>query len=129
MKTDTIDRPAIAESKSSGNSTTISVRLVPANGSDRPVLANHVSLQPASGMLLLDFGFLEPAVLAALPNVARRGGKLPESLDGRLAVRVAMAYDGAAQLRDQLIRLLTQLTRAAEPANREGEQTRDEGRK
>lgn len=95
MSTETNDK---TELKSAAKSTQNAVRLVPANDSDRPVLANYVSLQPASGMLLLDFGFLEPAVLAALPNVARRGGKLPESLNGRLAVRVAMGYDSAVQL-------------------------------
>ncbi len=125
MSTETNDRSGNTNSKSATKSAQIAVRLVPANDSDRPVLANYVSLQPASGMLLLDFGFLEPAVIAALPNVARRGGKLPESLNGRLAVRVAMGYDGAVQLQNQLTRLLQQMTQAAETAKRGGEKTRD----
>lgn len=121
MNADTNDRSGNTDAKSAARSTPIAVRLVPASDSDRPVLANYVSLQPASGMLLFDFGFLEPSVLAVLPNVARRGGKLPESLNGRLAVRVAMGYDGAVQLQNQLTRLLTQMTRVAEPGNRGGE--------
>ena len=99
--------------------TAIAVRLAPANNSDQPVLANYVSLQPASGMLLIDFGFLEPAVLAALPGVAKRGGKLPESLNGRLAVRVAMGYESAAQLQNQLTRLMQQMSKAAQAGKRE----------
>ena len=83
MNTETIERPVMTDVAPEARSSQIAVRLVPTNDSDRPVLANYVSLQPASGMLLLDFGFLEPSVLAALPNVARRGGKLPESLNGR----------------------------------------------
>ena len=125
MSADTNDRSGNTNSKSATTSTQIAVRLVPANDSDRPVLANYVSLQPASGMLLLDFGFLEPSVIAALPNVARRGGKLPESLNGRLAVRVAMGYDCAAQLQNQLTRLLSQMTQAAETAKRGSEKARD----
>ena len=56
MSTETNDKvePKPA-AKSAAKSTQIAVRLVPANDSDRPVLANYVSLQPASGMLLLDF--------------------------------------------------------------------------
>ena len=125
MSAGTNDRSGNTDSKSAARSAQIAVRLVPANDSDRPVLANYVSLQPASGMLLLDFGFLEPSVLAALPNVARRGGKLPESLNGRLAVRVAMGYDGAVQLQNQLTRLLAQMTRAAEAAKRDADKARN----
>lgn len=124
MSAETNDKTEKADSKPAAKSTQIAVRLVPANDSDRPVLANYVSLQPASGMLLLDFGFLEPAVLAALPNVARRGGKLPESLNGRLAVRVAMGYDSAVQLQNQLTRLMEQISKAAQAGKRDGAKER-----
>jgi hypothetical protein len=50
----------------------------------------------APGMVFIDFGFLEPAMLTALPRVAKEGGKLPESVNGKLAVRVAMSYDDGA---------------------------------
>ena len=112
------------EPQANGKKSPIAVRLRPANNSDQPVLANYVALQPASGMLLLDFGFLEPAVLAALPNVARRGGKLPESLDGRLAVRVAMGYDSAVQLQNQLTRLLAQLGKSAQAGKADADKSK-----
>ena len=47
-------------------------------------------------MAFIDFGFLEPGLLAAIPRVAKQGGKLPESVNGKLAVRVTMGYDGRA---------------------------------
>ncbi len=128
MTTDTNDKATKPETKSTTTSTAkpagIAVRLAPANYSDQPVLANYVSLQPASGMLLLDFGFLEPAVLAALPGVAKCGGKLPESLNGRLAVRVAMGYESAAQLQNQLTRLLEQMSKAAQAGKRDADKGR-----
>jgi len=34
--------------------------------------------------------------------VAQQGGKLPESINGRLATRVAMSYDTLANLHQQL---------------------------
>lgn len=36
------------------------------------------------------FKSLEPATLAALPRVAKQGRELPERVNGKLAVRLAM---------------------------------------
>ena len=69
------------------------IRLAPVGDSDQPVVANYTTLNVSPGMVFVDFGFLEPAVLAALPRVAKQGGKLSERLNGKLAVRVAMGYD------------------------------------
>lgn len=93
----------------------LGVRLVPAGDSDQPRVANYTSLTLAPGMAFLDFGFFEPAMLAALPRVAKEGGKLPESINGRLATRVAMSYDTLANLHQQLGNAL-QGMRAPKPA-------------
>jgi hypothetical protein len=37
--------------------------------------------------VLLDFGFLEPTVMTAIQRAAKSGGKLPPTLNGKLAVR------------------------------------------
>ena len=68
-------------------------------------------------MVFIDFGFLEPAMLSALPRVAKQGGKLPESLNGKLAVRVAMGYDGLANMYQQLGQVLKGLSDARAAAN------------
>ena len=80
----------------------LGVRLVPAGDSDQPRVANYTSLTLAPGMAFIDFGFFEPAMLAALPRVAQQGGKLPEAINGRLATRVAMSYDTLTNLHQQL---------------------------
>ena len=80
----------------------LGVRLVPTNDSDQPRVANYTALTLAPGMAFIDFGFFEPAMLAALPRVAKEGGKLPESINGRLATRVALSYDTLANLHQQL---------------------------
>jgi hypothetical protein len=67
-------------------------------------------------MVFIDFGFLEPGLLTALPRVARSGGKLPESVNGKLAVRVAMGYDGLANLHQQIGRMLSGLREASAKA-------------
>ena len=88
-------------------SASLGVRLTPVGNSDQPVVANYCLINLAPGMAFIDFGFLEPAMLAALPRVARQGGKLPERVDGRLAVRVALGYDAHAGLHQQIGRVLT----------------------
>jgi hypothetical protein len=89
------------------------IRLAPVDNSDQPVVANYTALNISPGMVFVDFGFLEPGMLAALPRVAKEGGKLPERLNGKLAVRVAMGYDAVANLHQQLGRVLVGLSEAA----------------
>lgn len=83
----------------------LGIRLMPVENSDQPVVANYTALTPGSGMVFIDFGFLDPAMLMALPRVAQQGGKLPESVNGKLAVRVAMGYDALQNLKAQIDRL------------------------
>jgi hypothetical protein len=100
----------------------MAIRLTPVNNSDQPVVANYSSIDVAPGMTFIDFGFIEPGMLAALPRVARQGGKLPERIGGKLAVRVAMGYDALANLHQQIGRVLAGLQAAARQAQSGGRQ-------
>ena len=86
----------------------LGLRLAPVEGSDQPVFANVCSVNVSPGVAFIDFGFLEPAMLAALPRVARSGGKLPERIEGKLAVRVALGVEALASLHQQLGRVLSE---------------------
>jgi hypothetical protein len=107
---------ATAASATEGKRASLGIRLAPVNNSDQPVVANYTALNIAPGMIFIDFGFLEPGMLTALPRVARQGGKLPESVNGKLAVRVAMGYDGLANLHQQLGQMLSGLREARSQA-------------
>jgi len=107
---------ASATGDASAKRASMGIRLMPVDNSDQPVVANYTNLNIAPGMVFIDFGFLEPGLLTALPRVARSGGKLPESVNGRLAVRVAMGYDGLANLHQQIGRLLGGLREASAKA-------------
>src|SRR5262245_48017118 len=91
----------------------LGLRLVPMGNSDQPVFANVCNVNVAPGVAFIDFGFLEPAMLTALPQVARQGGKLPERIDGRLAVRVALGVEALASLHQQVGRVLAAAQKAA----------------
>lgn len=83
-------------------SQSVNLQLVPANDSDQPIFANVTVVQPTAGVTLLDFGFLDPGAMAALTNIARAGMKIPERINGRLTVRIAMSYDALAALQQQI---------------------------
>jgi hypothetical protein len=101
----TNDQPAAGDKKRSLN-----IRLAPVDNSDLALVSNYSAINVAPGMAFIDFGFLEPAMLAALQRVGQEGGTLPERLDGKLAVRVAMGYDAMHTLHQQLGRAFAGLT-------------------
>ncbi|MNC96515.1 hypothetical protein D3C83_139070 [compost metagenome] len=69
-------------------------------------------------MAFIDFGFIEPAALASLPRLARSGAKMPEKLNGRLAVRVAVGYASLAGLHQQIGQVLKSLNTARAAAGK-----------
>jgi len=46
-------------------------------------------------------------MLAALPRLVQQGSKLPENINCKLAVRVAMGYEALANLQQQLTQVLS----------------------
>lgn len=100
------DKDEAPKGAPASKSTAVSVRLGESpNG--QPLLVNYSAATVASGLVLIDFGFLEPAMLAALSRAARSGGKVPASVNGKLSARVAIPPDAARALYAQLGRLLT----------------------
>lgn len=91
----------------------LNVRLTPSGNSEQPVFSNFTIVNVAPGTVFVDFGFLEPGVLSALPQMVREGTKLPDALNGRLSVRVAMGLDAMANLHQQLSRVIANLNAAA----------------
>ena len=89
-------------SEKAGKQVQMGLRLQAANHSDQPVFANFTTVQAAPGMVFVDFGFLEPATMPGLARLAKAGGKMPEAITGRLACRVVLGLDAAAQLTRQL---------------------------
>jgi hypothetical protein len=87
----------------------VNVRLTPVDNSDQPMFTNFTRINGAPGMVFVDFGFLEPAAIGALSRLAGSGGKIPETLTGKLAVRIALGFDTLAALHDQLGRVVAGL--------------------
>ncbi len=90
----------------------LNVRLKPSESSAHPCLVNYTNVGVAQGIAYLDFGFIEPALLAAVAQTAKEGQAAPKSLDGHLVTRVALPVDNLAQLHQQIQQLLMGLRTA-----------------
>ena len=91
----------------------LQVRLKAANNADQPVSANYTTATVAPGIAYLDFGFLEPGALTAIVGSARAGKPVPQTVEGKLAVRVAVGYDVLQNLHRQLGQVLAGLAAQA----------------
>ncbi len=95
--------PASAEAPpEAGRRLQLGIRLQPADQAAQPLFSNFTALQGAPGLVFIDFGFLEPHVLASVLRLAQGAGEVPESVHGRLAARVVLSVDAALQLAQQL---------------------------
>ncbi len=87
----------------------LNVRLKPSESSAHPRAANYTNVGVTQGMAYLDFGFIEPALLAAIAKTAKDGQAAPKGLDGHLVTRVAMDVSTLARLHQQIQRVLVGL--------------------
>ena len=70
----------------------LNVRLKPSESSANPRATSHTNVGPAQGIADVDFGFIEPALLAAIAKTAKDGQAVPKGLDGTLVTRVATGW-------------------------------------
>ena len=87
----------------------LNVRLKPSEPSAHPKAANYTNVGVAQGIAYVDFGFIEPAALAAIAKTAKDGQPAPKGLDGHFVTRVAMPLDGLVRLHQQIRQVLVGL--------------------
>lgn len=95
-----------------GQTVSVAIRLQSVDHSEQPVFANFTTVQTASGVVFIDFGFLEPQTMAALARLGQPGAKIPEAIGGNLACRMALSLETTASLANQLNQLLRSATAA-----------------
>ena len=95
----------------------LNVRLKPSESSTHPRATNYTNVGVTQGIAYLDFGFIEPALLAAIANTAKDGQPVPKGLEGHLVTRVAMGVDVLARLHQQIQQVLVSMrdARQAKP--------------
>ncbi len=96
-------------SDAKGQTITLNVCLKPSESSAHPRATNYTNVAVAQGLAYLDFGFIEPALLAAIAKTAKDGQPAPKGLEGHLVTRVAMGVDVLARLNQQIQKVLVGL--------------------
>lgn len=93
----------------------LNVRLKPSEPSAHPRATNYTNVGVAQGIAYLDFGFIEPALLAAIAKTAKDDQTAPNRLEGALVTRVAMGVDVLARLHQQIQQVLVGVRDARQP--------------
>ena len=93
----------------------VNVRLKPSESSAHPRATNYTNVGVAQGIAYLDFGFIEPSLLATIAKTAKDGQAAPKGLEGTLVTRVAMGVDVLARLHQQRQQVLVSLRDARQP--------------
>ena len=93
----------------------LNVRLKPSESSAHPRATNYTNIGVAQGIAYLDFGFIEPTLLAAIAKTAKDGRIVPKGLEGTLVTRVAMGVSVLARLHQQIQQVLVSMRDARQP--------------
>ena len=80
----------------------VALRLRAADHSDRAIVSNVSTVHAASGMVFIDFGFVEQQAIDEVTRAVRSGAQASANIDGRLECRIAMGLGDIAQLARQL---------------------------
>ncbi len=84
----------------------VALRLRAVDHSDRAIVSNVSTAHAASGMVFIDFGFVEQHAIDEVTRAVRSGTQASTNIDGRLECRIAMGVGDVAQLARQLQQVL-----------------------
>lgn len=84
----------------------VNIRMQQGEHAGQPLYSNFTSVQSGQGVVIVDFGFLDPQTINALNRLARSGEKPPDTIGARMLCRMAISVDAARNLAQQLNQLL-----------------------
>lgn len=84
----------------------VSIRMQQDEHSGQPIYSNFISVHGGQGVVMVDFGFLDPQTINTLNQMIKAGEKTPTAIDAKMSCRVAVSIDAAAHLVQQLNQLL-----------------------
>ncbi|MGV8711941.1 MAG: hypothetical protein ACWA6R_05260 [Nitrosomonas sp.] len=68
--------------------------------------SNLTHVQGDHGVVIIDFGFLDPQTINAINQLAKTGDKVPDTITARLSCRMAISSEAANHLYQQLNQLM-----------------------
>ena len=83
----------------------INVRMQQNANSSQPIYTNFTTVQNGQKIVIVDFGFVDPQLIATLNRMARTGEKTPDTIEATMSCRMALNLETAHQLFVQLSQL------------------------
>ena len=72
----------------------------------QPIYSNLTSVQNGQGVVMVDFGFMDPQTMQLLNQKIASGEKISNTITAKMSCRMALGVDAANQLSQQLNQLL-----------------------
>ncbi len=88
----------------------INIKMQQGEHTGQPLYSNFTSVQGGQGVVIVDFGFLDPQTINAVNRLARSGEKVPDTVGARMSCRMAISGEAASNLAHQLSQLLQRKT-------------------
>lgn len=85
----------------------VNIRMQEGEHSGQPLYSNFTTAHAGQGVIIVDFGFLDPQTISALNRMVRSGEKTPDSVNVKMSCRMAVSIDAANHLLQQLNQLLS----------------------
>lgn len=101
-----------SEAKSTERANQVTVKLRAVEQSVQPIVTNFATVSVAQGIAYLDFGFIEPAMLAKVIVDQQNGQALPGHVEGKLVARVSLGLDVMARLQHQMQQVFLSMRQA-----------------
>lgn len=95
-----------AETNGAGRALQVKVVMQGGEQAEQPVYSNLTSVQNGQGVVMVDFGLMDPQTVQLLNQKIASGEKVPNTIDAKMSCRMAVSIDAANQLSQQLNQLL-----------------------
>lgn len=73
----------------------------------QPIYSNFTAVQGGQGVIVVDFGFLDPQLINALNRMTKSGEKTPDIIDAKMSCRMVLNIEAGIQLTRQLNQLFS----------------------
>ena len=83
----------------------VNIRMQSGEQTGQPIYSNLTSVQASQGVVMIDFGFIDPQTIQALNRLTQSGEKVPDTIAAKMSCRMVISVEAANQLARQLNQL------------------------
>ena len=98
----------------------VNIKMQQGEHTGQPIYSNITAVQSGPGVVIVDFGFLDPQTINALNRKAKSGEKT-QTVNARMSCRMAISVETANQLARQLNQLIQSKTGTQPQAEQQNE--------